>query len=112
MFDDSAPYKELVILLTEKKEGLLRSELESKATLSVDGGYFSRGLQDLCDAGFIEQYSSSGRAAGEYYKLIDIDSSDDSISLCQIKYTQKPFVIYKAFTRRLVRVAKLFKQRV
>jgi AAA+ ATPase superfamily predicted ATPase len=71
LFENSGAYIELIRLIAKRKEGVGRSELQSKAQLSTSGGRLSRRLKDLCETGFIEEYIPWGRSIGEYYKLID-----------------------------------------
>ena len=71
LFEVADAYIELIKLIAKKKIGTTRAELKSVAKLSTDGGRLTERLQDLCAAGFIEEYVPWGRTTGEYYKLID-----------------------------------------
>jgi hypothetical protein len=71
LFENADAYIELIKLIAEKKEGARRAELKVDARLSSGGGRLSRRLQDLKEAGFIEENIPWGRSTGEYYKLID-----------------------------------------
>lgn len=71
LFENSDAYVELVKLIAKRKEGARRSELKIDAKLSSGGGRLSKRLQDLKEAGFIEEIIPWGRSIGEYYKLID-----------------------------------------
>jgi hypothetical protein len=39
-----------------------------------------------------------------------IDRSDDAITICEIKYTEKPFVIDKNYQEKLKKKIKIFKE--
>ncbi len=71
LFDNADAYIELVKLIAKRKEGARRAELKVDAQLSSGGGRLSKRLQDLKEAGFIEENIPWGRSKGEYYKLID-----------------------------------------
>lgn len=71
LFENADAYIELVKLIAKRKEGVRRAELKDQANLSSGGGRLSKRLQDLKEAGFIEENIPLGRSKGEYYKLID-----------------------------------------
>ena len=71
LFENADAYVELIRLIAKRKEGIGRADLKSIATLSTGGGRLSRRLKDLCETGFIEEYTPWGRTIGDYYKLID-----------------------------------------
>jgi len=71
LFENADAYIELIKLIAKRKEGARRAELKVDARLSSGGGRLSRRLQDLKEAGFIEENIPWGRSTGEYYKLID-----------------------------------------
>ncbi|MBS0656129.1 MAG: AAA family ATPase, partial [Verrucomicrobia bacterium] len=71
LFENAAAYKELVELISQKREGLSRAELVTKAKLSEAGGRLSERLQDLVATCFIEEYVPWGQKRGEYYKVVD-----------------------------------------
>ncbi len=71
LFDGADAYKELVEIVSIKKEGIPRSELQKVATLSTGGGRLTKRLKDLCYTGFLEEYVPWGRTLGEYYKVTD-----------------------------------------
>ena len=71
LFENADAYIELVKLIAKRKEGVGRAELLVDAQLSSGGGRLSKRLQDLQDAGFIDENIPWGKTQGEYYKLID-----------------------------------------
>jgi AAA+ ATPase superfamily predicted ATPase len=71
LFENADAYIELVKLIAKRKEGIRRVELKTEAELSSGGGRLSKRLQDLREAGFIDENIPWGRSKGEYYKLID-----------------------------------------
>ena len=71
LFDNAGSYIELVKIISQKKEGVSRADLNSLAKQSTNGGTLSERLKDLCSVGFIKEYIPWGRSKGEYYKLID-----------------------------------------
>ncbi len=71
LFDGADPYLEIVRILAKKREGTSRAELKKLAKHSAAGGYLSKRLRDLSDAGFIKEYKPWGKQLGEYYKVID-----------------------------------------
>ena len=71
LFENADAYIELIKIVAKKKEGVIRSEIDSVAKLSTGGGTLSKRLKDLCVAGFLEEYIPWGRSKGEYYKVID-----------------------------------------
>jgi AAA+ ATPase superfamily predicted ATPase len=71
LFEKADAYIELIKLIATKKEGVRRAELKTEARLSSGGGRLSKRLQDLREAGFVDENVPWGRSKGEYYKLID-----------------------------------------
>lgn len=71
LFKNAQSYIELIDLISQKKQGVKRSELNQVAKLSSQGGRLSSRLNDLCETGFIEECTPWGKKNGEYYKLID-----------------------------------------
>lgn len=71
LFVNAESYIELIELISAKKKGLQRSELNKMSKLSSHGGRLSTRLKNLCETGFIEEYIPWGKTTGEYYKLID-----------------------------------------
>lgn len=71
LFEYSEAYIEIITILAMNKSGISRAELQSKASLSSNGGRLTERLRDLCEAGFIEEKLAWGKKQGEYYKLID-----------------------------------------
>lgn len=72
LFDGADAYKELIRLISKKKNGVARSELAAETELSHGGGgRLSQRLKNLCATGFIEEFTPWGKTKGEYYKLID-----------------------------------------
>lgn len=192
LFDGAEAYKEIISIVSQKREGVSRDELVERATLSTEGGYLSKRLKELSDAGFIKEFIPFGKKIGEYYKVIDefclfylrwvkgrdffqpdywlteshepeyfawsgyafeavcvkhyrqiintlgirgidrigswryvprdlsekgtqidlvIDRHDDTMTLCEIKYTDKPFVIDKAYAAAIEEKMNIFKSR-
>lgn len=71
LFDSAHAYEELIYLLAENKEGMGRKEIDKKAKYSSAGGYLTKRLQGLIDAGFIKEFTPFSKSIGSYYKLID-----------------------------------------
>ncbi|HSW94237.1 MAG TPA: ATP-binding protein [Gammaproteobacteria bacterium] len=71
LFENAEAYIELIKLISKRKEGVRRAELKDQAKLSSGGGRLTKRLQDLEEAGFIDENIPWGRVKGEYYKLID-----------------------------------------
>ncbi len=71
LFNRAAPYKEIMQVISRKKDGIARAELKRMVKLSTGGGYLTKRLDDLCNAGFIEEFIPWGKAKGEHYKIID-----------------------------------------
>lgn len=194
LFNNADVYIELITLLSKKKCGMTRSEIQSIAKLSTNGGRLTERLNDLCRAGFIVEHVAWQKQTGEYYKVIDefclfylhwvgfkkskrfmknhwleqsrsqsyeswagyafesicfkhvdrvisaldikcggtidswrfiprkhaengaqidllIDRNDDAITLCEIKHSDKPFVIDKSYAAQLENKIKIFKEK-
>ena len=71
LFKQVDAYLEIIHLASQNKSGVSRAEIESKAKFSTNGGRLSERLNDLCQAGFLEEKLSWNKKSGEYYKLID-----------------------------------------
>ncbi len=71
LFKDASAYIELIKIISAKKSGVLRAQINEQAKLSTKGGRLSERLEDLAAAGFTETYLPWGKERGEYYKLID-----------------------------------------
>jgi hypothetical protein len=71
LFENTAAYLEIIHLVSNNNSGISRSEINSKAKLSTNGGRLSERLNDLCQAGFLEEKTPWNKSHGEYYKLID-----------------------------------------
>lgn len=195
LFEQADAYLEIIHLVSYNKSGVSRSEIESQAKFSTNGGRLSERLKDLCQAGFLEMKIAWNKKLGEYYKLIDeftlfqlhwvlssvfsekkhyftrdhwinisqsqsyktwsgyafenicmkhieqiiasakipsanlidswryvakdplengaqidllIDRNDNAITLCEIKFTQEPFIIDKAYAKALQHKMELF----
>lgn len=194
LFKNASAYIELIKLLAKAKAGMPRNDLQAVAKLSTNGGRLTARLNDLCRAGFIEEYIPWQKKTGEYYKVIDefclfylnwieakknsrftqahwleqsksqsyaawagyafesicfkhieqimtalnikaggtisswrfapkqrtengaqidllIDRNDDAITICEIKYTAKPFAIDKSYANTLSNKVKIFQQK-
>ena len=192
LFTESDTYIELIKLISRKKDGMSRSELEVLSKLSRGGGRLTQRLEQLIQTNFIEPYIPWDKERGEYYKVIDefclfyvywlsstrskklthdhwlkqmqkpiyhvwagyafeavcrkhidqvikalhiktaenisswrlstkkskehgaqidllINRSDDAITLCEIKYTDKPFIIDKQYAQKLQNKMGVFK---
>ncbi len=101
LFKNSNVYKELVKLISTKKEGMSRAELEEKSKLSIGGGRLSEQLEQLEQTNFINAYTPWGKERGTYYKVTDefclfflhwLESSKSKERLPDFwsKQTQKP----------------------
>src|SRR5436190_5544144 len=71
LFNESDAYIELIKLISQKKEGLSRAEIEVSSKLSQGGGRLTSRLQDLIRTSFIETYFPWNKKRGEYFKVID-----------------------------------------
>lgn len=72
LFRNSADYIRIVEALAEKKVGFSRDEILKK-TKMLDGGSFSRKLEELEQCGFIRKYLSAG-GVRQVYQLVDFYS--------------------------------------
>jgi AAA+ ATPase superfamily predicted ATPase len=194
LFNEAGAYIELIELISQKKEGLSRAEIESLSKLSPGGGRLTERLDDLERTNFIEAHMPWDKQRGEYFKVIDefslfyiywisskktktlpedywlkqiekpiynvwagyafeavcykhidkiikalniktaenisswrlvsrkdeiqgaqivllIDRSDDAVTICEIKYTDKIFTINKSYAENLRRKIKVFMER-
>lgn len=194
IFNNADVYIELITLLSKNRCGMTRSEIQSIAKLSTNGGRLTERLNDLCRAGFIVEHVAWQKQKGEYCKVIDefclfylhwvdlkknkrfmknhwleqsrsqsykswagyafesicfkhvnrvisaldikcggtidswrfiprkytengaqidllIDRNDDAITLCEIKYTDKIFIIDKSYATQLENKIKIFKEK-
>lgn len=71
LFNNAPAYIELIKLIAKHRKGLTRSELQTAAKLSTNGGRLSERLENLCRSGFLEEHIPWGKKTGEYYKVID-----------------------------------------
>lgn len=71
LFDNVDAHLEIIHIVSQNKSGISRSEIESQAKFSTNGGRLSERLKNLCQAGFLEMKISWNKKLGEYYKLID-----------------------------------------
>lgn len=72
LFDESEAYKELIILISNSREGMSREQIEKKNKLTGKGGRLSKRLSDLEIAGFINGFIPLGHEKrGVYYRLLD-----------------------------------------
>ncbi len=72
LFSSADAYEEIVKILAEHPDGLIRPHLLSKLKLSSDGGNFNKKMRALIEAGFVMElgnYAQSHRFP--LYKLID-----------------------------------------
>lgn len=192
LFKNASAYQELVTVISNKRIGRTRSEIQNIAKQSSNGGRLTSRLEELCAAGFLQSYYPWGKKNGQFYKLIDeyclfylqwvkqetmlftedhwqsvfgsatyyawagyafeavcwkhinciikqlnlpsggtisswrvsagkltpkgaqidllIDRNDDAITLCEIKYTDKAFVIDKSYAQALQNKIDVFKE--
>lgn len=71
LFNEAESYIELIKLISQKKEGLSRAEIESLSKLSPGGGRLTARLHDLEQTSFIETHIPWNKQRGEYFKVID-----------------------------------------
>ncbi len=71
LFSEAEAYVELIKLISQKKEGLSRAEIESLSKLSPGGGRLTARLNDLEHTNFIESHVPWDKQRGEYFKVID-----------------------------------------
>ncbi len=72
LFDDSNVYKDIIRVISQVREGISRSDIESKVEGLANGGRLSERLQDLEDAAFIKSFIPLGhKRQGIYYRVID-----------------------------------------
>ena len=71
LFNDAEAYIELIKLISQKKGGLSRAEIESQSKLSPGGGRLTARLHDLEHTNFIEAHVPWDKQRGEYFKVID-----------------------------------------
>ncbi len=71
LFDEAEAYKEIIEILSSKKEGVERSEIADKAELSTDGGTLTTRLDELKATGFIRKFKPRNKEYGIYYTVID-----------------------------------------
>jgi AAA+ ATPase superfamily predicted ATPase len=71
LFEESAAYEEIILLIAAKRRGLSRAEIIKSAKLSKDGGRLTTRLKELEEAGFIMSHIPWKQEQGIYYKVID-----------------------------------------
>lgn len=71
LFENAEAYVEIIKLAGKEKSGITRAEIELNTKLSSNGGRLTERLNDLCQAGFLEEKLAWNKKLGEYYKLID-----------------------------------------
>ncbi len=72
LFEEAAPYLELIRTIGRFRYGIKRAELEKLIKLSGSGGRLSERLDDLETAGFIRSFLPMGhKRQGIYYRVID-----------------------------------------
>lgn len=70
LFRNSKQYIELIKIISRKRQGITRGEIESLSSMST-GGQLSIKLDNLKRANFIESHVPWGKERGEYFRLID-----------------------------------------
>jgi hypothetical protein len=103
LFENADAYIELVQLIAQCKNGVRRAELKVDASFSSGGGRLTKRLQDLREAGFIEENISWGRSTGEYYKLID--------EFCLFYLQWQQYSIDKQYAKNLKKKVEVFKEK-
>lgn len=71
LFKNAGTYMELIKLISGKKEGISRAELEIQSKTSTGGGRLTAQLEQLEQTNFIVSYSPWGKERGLYYRVID-----------------------------------------
>lgn len=106
LFKNAEAYIELINLISEKRSGVSRAEIEAKTKLSSPGGVLSQRLKDLRLAGFIKEHIPWHKERGQYYKLIDefclfylkwLGNHRDKIYLPQYWISQSEKSAYKSW---------------
>lgn len=69
LFEDAQIYKKLIDIIGSDRSGMARSEI--KEQLADMGGRLTERLQDLCVAGFVQEFTPFGRSRGAFYRLSD-----------------------------------------
>jgi AAA+ ATPase superfamily predicted ATPase len=69
LFDHSEVHEEIIKVISSKREGMERSEIER--LVQTKGGHVTKYLSELEEAGFITAFLPQGRERGLYYKIID-----------------------------------------
>ncbi|MGM9843935.1 MAG: ATP-binding protein, partial [Muribaculaceae bacterium] len=74
LFNDSAIYKRIVELLSQKLKGMTKQEIVASLKLS-DNGNLTEILDNLCNCDFIRKYSAFGKKRRDVmYQLVDLYS--------------------------------------
>lgn len=71
LFHDAQVYMDLVKRIGQVRAGISRSDLKKALPHNSTGGRLTERLNDLCAAGFIQEFIPFGKTRGEYYKLLD-----------------------------------------
>ena len=71
LFNEAEAYIELIKLISQKKEGLSRAEIEVQSKLSPGGGRLTTRLHDLEHTSFIEAHTPWDKQKGKYFKVVD-----------------------------------------
>lgn len=69
LFDHSESHEEIIKVISSKREGMERSEIER--LVQTKGGHVTKYLSELEEAGFVTAFLPQGRERGLYYKIID-----------------------------------------
>lgn len=71
LFENPEKHTEVIRVLAEKRNGMLRKEISEKTSLS-EGGTLSKILEDLISSGFVSEYYTFGRKKRErLFRLTD-----------------------------------------
>ena len=125
VFENPAPYVNIVTALGTKKAGLTREELIADIPGAGSSGTMTECLENLERSGFVRRYSETGKTyRGSVYQLIDgisgvaseesawyvrsssemkegaqidlvIDRADRVTNLCEMKFASEPYSIGK-----------------
>ncbi|MBO4587974.1 MAG: AAA family ATPase [Bacteroidales bacterium] len=83
LFKNSKVYRNVVELLSEKRHGMTRMDIQ-KALGMEDGGLLTEVLENLCKCDFIRRYTAFGKKEhGQIFQLIDL------FSLYHLQFVEK-----------------------
>lgn len=105
LFASPDAYTAIIKVLAEHKRGLSRDEIALKCKMSSNG-YLTRILSNLVNCDFIRSFRVKDKkikANAQCYQLTDliIERADQIVNVCEMKYSEFPYVICKAEDMRL-----------